>query len=352
MGRKHKHLFDQIVSEQSLQAAYHRASAGKRQSHGYLVFNEYAQARLLEIQRQLIDGTWQPKPLRTFTILEPKPRIIGAPAFADRIVHHALCAVIDPIFDAAFLPYSYACRPGKGTHAGVIAIQSQLRHGGYTHFLKTDFRKFFPSIDRAILHREVRRKITDSRALDLFTKIVPADGLGVPIGALTSQLSANIYGNMLDQYLHHELKVPFARYMDDVVVLGDDPNHLRAVKRDIEAFGAERMHLSISRWHVAPIGRGVDFLGYRIWPGHKLLRRSSVTRAKRTIRHAVEHGDFDRLAAFVSAWRGHAALADSANLRWWLDEQFEVAQNMRRHRITQVPNRDRLLDRLIADAQL
>lgn len=350
MGTKHKRLFEHIVSERAMQNAFRLASTGKRQSHGYLVFNEYAQLRLLDIRARLIDGSWEPSALRTFTVYEPKPRIIGAPAFADRIVHHALCAVIDPIFDKSFLPYSFACRPGMGTHAAVIYVQSQLRKHGYTHFLKTDFRKFFPSINREVLHQQVRRKVSCKPTLELFSKIVPETGLGVPIGALTSQLSANIYGNMLDQYLHHELKVPFARYMDDVVVLGNDPAHLRTVKRDIEAFAAEQMHLAISRWHVAPVGHGVNFLGYRIWPHHKLLRRSSVTRAKRTIRHCVEHGDGAALMAFAAAWRGHAALADSANLRTQLDRQYQVADRLRRAQRDRIKSRDDLLADLLGRA--
>ena len=330
-----------------MQTAFRRASTGKRQSHGYLVFNEYAQARLLDLQGMLIDETWEPSPLRTFTVFEPKPRVIGAPTFADRIVHHALCAVIDPIFDKTFLPYSFACRNGRGTHSGVVHVQAQLRKHGYTHFVKTDFRKFFPSIDRTILHQQVRRKITDKQVLRLFAKIVPDGGNGVPIGALTSQLSANIYGNMLDQYLHHELKVPFARYMDDVVVLGNDPEQLHDVKDSIEAFAAEHMRLELSRWRVAPVGHGIDFLGYRIWPRHKLLRRSSVTRAKRTIRHAAAHEDDATLSAFIAAWKGHAELADSANLRQALDEQYAVANGLRRHRLSHIKSRDMLLQDLL-----
>ena len=343
MGKKHKHLYDSITSEQSLQTAYHRASTGKRQSHGYLVFNEYAQARLLKIRQQLVDETWQPSPLREFTIYEPKPRLIGAPTFADRIVHHALCAIIEPIFDRAFLPYSFACRTGKGTHAGVIYLQDQLRTGRYTHYLQTDFRKFFPSIDREILHREFQRKITCPPTVRLFGKIVPPTGVGVPIGALTSQLSANIYGNMLDQRLHHDHRVTFARYMDDVVVLGTDPIALRALRSDIADFATERMGLGISRWRVAPIGQGIDFLGYRIWPGHKLLRRSSVTRAKRTIKTATQAGDLEYLEAFIAAWKGHADLADSVNLRWWLDREYDVAHHLRLARKARRKDRDRLL---------
>ena len=348
MGKKHKHLYDLITSEQSLQAAYHRASTGKRQSHGYLVFNEYAQVRLLGIRQQLLDETWQPSPLREFTIYEPKPRLIGAPTFADRIVHHALCAQIEPIFDAAFLPYSFACRRDMGTHAGVIYLQSQLRTGRYTHYLKTDFRKFFPSIDRATLNAEFRRKITCTRTVRLFEKIVPPDGIGVPIGALTSQLSANIYGNILDQWLHHEKRVRFARYMDDVVILGTDPVALRALREEIADFARHRMGLDISRWRVAPISQGIDFLGYRIWPGHKLLRRSSVTKAKRKIRQATQAGDLDYLESFIAAWKGHAHLADSVNLRWWLDREYEVAHHLRLARKARRKDRDRLLGDLLS----
>lgn len=348
MGTKHKRLYDTITSEQSLQAAYHRAATGKRQSHGYLVFNEYAQVRLMRIREQLVDETWQPSPLREFTIYEPKPRLIGAPTFADRVVHHALCAVIEPIFDRAFLPYSFACRRDLGTHAGVIFLQAQLRTGRYTHYLKTDFRKFFPSIDRAILSTEFRRKITCPRTVALFEKIVPPTGMGVPIGALTSQLSANIYGNILDQYLHHHHRVRFARYMDDVVILGTDPVRLRALKDDIAAFADTRMGLGISRWRVAPIAQGIDFLGYRVWPSHKLLRRASVTRAKRKIKQATEHDDLAYLESFVAAWKGHADLADSVNLRWWLEREYEVVQHLRLARRARRKNRDDLLRDLMA----
>jgi RNA-directed DNA polymerase len=348
MGKKHKHLYDTITSEQSLQAAYHRAATGKRQSHGYLVFNEYAQVRLIAIRQQLLDESWQPSPLREFTIYEPKPRLIGAPTFADRVVHHALCAVIEPIFDKAFLPYSFACRRGLGTHAGVVFLQSHLRTGRYTHYLKTDFRKFFPSIDRAILSQEFRRKITCPRTVALFEKIVPPTGVGVPIGALTSQLSANIYGNILDQHLHHYHRVRFARYMDDVVILGTDPRQLRALKDEVATFAQDRMRMGISRWRVASVAQGIDFLGYRIWPGHKLLRRSSVIRAKRKIRQATQHDDLDYLASFIAAWKGHADLADSVNLRWWLEREHDVAHHLRLARKARRKNRDDLLDDLLS----
>lgn len=328
MGRKHKHLFERITDPRNILTAYHQAAKGKRQSYGFLAFREDDIARLELLTRRLQDGTWRASQYRHFYVWEPKRRLISAPTFADRIVHHAVVQIIEPIFDATFLPTSFACRTGKGTHAGVAWLQSQLRKYGYTQYLKTDFKAFFPSIDRGILHAQYARKISDRKTLDLLTKIIPATGQGIPIGALTSQLSANIYANQLDHYLHHELHVPFARYMDDVVVLGYDRQQLRETKDTIEEFAATRLRLDLSRWATQPTSRGIDWLGYRVWATHKLLRKNSVTRAKRKIRKYAAESNAAELARFIGSWRGHAAFADTINLRFWLDAQHHIAEQL------------------------
>lgn len=347
MGKKYKNLYQQIIAQDNLQSAYKKASAGKKNSHGYLVFKEYAQANLYRLSEELFNKTWQPEPYRNFTIYEPKQRSIGAPTFSDRIIHHSLVAIIEPIFDATFLPYSFACRKGKGTHAGVNYVQSQLRKHNYKYFLKTDFKAYFPSIDRKILHKQFAKKISCKDTLDLLAKILPPEGKGVPIGALTSQLSANIYGNILDQYLHHTLKVPFARYMDDVIVLGNDIEELKQIKLKIEKFAFDEMLMTISRWQVSSVNRGINFLGYRIWSKHKLMRRSSVTRAKRKIRKYTKEHNFQALSAFIGAWKGHATKADSANLRRYLDAQYRVVQNMQEFKSQPKPSRANMLRSLL-----
>lgn len=326
MGRKYRHLFERIIDPNNLKRAYGNAARGKTNSHGYLVFREHYEARIATLHAQLADGTWQSQPYRNFTVYEPKQRSISAPTFSDRVVHHAVVQVIEPIFDATFLPYSFACRNGKGTHAGVKWVQSRLRSGTYTQYLKTDFKSFFPSVDRAVLHDQFARKISCAPTLDLLARIIPATGQGIPIGALTSQLSANIYANPLDHYLHHELKVPFARYMDDVVVLGHRDGHLKEVKAAIEEFSRDRLHLEISRWNISSTARGINFLGYRIWSTHKLLRKSSVTRAKRKIRTYTADGDTEALRAFIASWRGHAAWADTHNLHAWLEQRYMLSE--------------------------
>lgn len=347
MGKKYKRLYEQIIAEDNLQKAFLKASAGKKASRGFLVFNEYAQAKLFNLHNQLKDKTWQPQPHRVFTIYEPKKRIIGAPTFSDRVIHHALCSVIEPIFESTFLPYSFACRVNKGTHAGVKFIQSELRTGKYSHYLKTDFKAFFPSIDREILHKQIAKKITCKDTLDLIEKIIPPTGNGVPIGALTSQLSANIYGNILDQYLHHTLKVRFARYMDDVIILGHSQAELKIIKEKIETFAKEKMNLNISRWQVASISRGINFLGYRIWKNYKLLRKSSVIKAKRKIKQYTEHDDLKSLADFIGAWKGHAAWADTKNLKVWLNKQHNVIGQLIMYKQKRKPTRQQMLENLI-----
>ena len=316
MGKKHRRLIDGITSVDSLRAAYRRASNGKRATSGYLHFKEESEASIFELSEQLKAGMWQPEEMRRFVIFEPKRRNISAPSFRDRVVHHSIHAVLEPIFERGFLPTSFACRPGKGTHAGSVWVQSQLRRPESRYVLRTDFEGYFPNHDREILHRLIRRKVGCGPTLDLFGSIIPQQGVGIPIGALLSQLSANIYGNHLDQHLQHVMKVRWARYMDDVVVIGDDPDELRAVKAEIERFAAEELHLRISRWHIGPASRGVNFLGYRIWPTHKLLRKSSVTRMKRKLRHLEP----DAAARMAASWRGHASWADTHNLMRWLHE--------------------------------
>lgn len=315
MGKKHKNLFDRVVDRDNLWKAYDNAARGKRATAGYLQFHQNEAANIARIHAALIDGTYRPGAPRVFVVHEPKPREISALPFVDRVVQHALCNVIEPIFDAVFLPQSYACRKGKGTHAAAITVQSMLRRSPGAWVLKTDFSKYFASVDRAVLHREFRRKISCPKTLDLLERFIPTTGVGLPIGNLTSQLAANLYGHIVDRWLVHEVGVTrFARYMDDVVVIGDDRDEMRELQRKMQQFAAQEMRLRFSRWSVQPCDRGVNFCGYRIWNTHKLLRRRSVAAAKRKITRYTARGDRQALDKFLAAWRGHAQWANAYNL--------------------------------------
>lgn len=316
MAKRHRNLIQQITTDASLRLAYARTARGRRLTYGALEFKDHAEVNLAKLGRELADGSYRPDPVHQFVIYEPKAREITALSFRDRVAQHALVGVIGPILEATLLPRTYACRKGMGTHAGVAALQAEMRRSaGPLYFLKTDFRRYFASIDRAILHRLIRAKITCRATLAIIDAITPASGLGLPIGSLTSQLYANLYGGVVDRFLHFELgERRWHRYMDDIVALGDSLAHLRDVRRRLGAFAMDRLHLHFSKWSVAPVARGVNFLGYRIWPTHKLLRHDSVIRARRAIAAMRAGGRVEDLRAFLAAWSGHAGHADVHNL--------------------------------------
>jgi retron-type reverse transcriptase len=319
MGQKHKHLFDQITDPDNLWKAYRKASRGKRSTMGYLLFKQDDGANLSSLRQRLMDGSYTPGKPRTFMVFEPKPREISALPFTDRVAQHALCNIIEPIFDRVFLPQSYACRTGKGTHAAANAVQAMLRRqiaaGREPWVLKTDFSRYFASVRRDVLHAELARKISCKRTLDLLRRFIPADGCGLPIGNLTSQLSANVYGHAFDRWLVHQVGVTrFARYMDDVVVIGLSREAMALLQMQARGFAQASLGLRFSHWSVQHWRRGVNFCGYRIWPTHKLLRKSSVTRARRKLREFAASGDTDARSKFLAAWLGHAGWADSHNL--------------------------------------
>jgi hypothetical protein len=304
--------------------AYQRTCNGKRKSFGYLEFKEYAQANIKLIKQELLDGSYKIGNYKQFIVYEPKPRVISALDFKDRLVQHAVCNVIAPIFDATLLHNTFACRDNKGTHAGVKYIQSELRNPGATYYLKTDYSKFFPSVDRNVLHELIRRKVSCKKTLAVLSEIIPEDGKGIPIGSLTSQLFANVYGGKIDRYIHHELgHRRWARYMDDIVILGDDIDSLKDDFYKIQEYSKTNMGMGISKWSCASVNRGINFLGYRIWESHKLLRKDSVTRAKRKVKRYLRKDDKTDLIKFLASWYGHARWADTNNLYTWMERNHD-----------------------------
>ena len=185
MGKRYRNLIGRIADPDNLRAAYQQASRGRRNSVGYLKFKEYEAAWLEKLRRDILDKTYRPGRPREFWVYEPKPRPITAAPFQDRVVQHALCNVIGPIFEAGMLPQAYACRKGRGMHSGAIrtqALMRQVKRRGELHCLKTDFSKYFYSIDRAVLWRRIEAKISCQHTLWLIEQFTPRDGVGLPIG--------------------------------------------------------------------------------------------------------------------------------------------------------------------------
>ena len=319
MGKKYKNLFPQIIDRDNLYLAYQKAAKGKRGTVGHLHFREHLAANISTLQQTLSEGTYRPGEPHKFLVYEPKRREIAALPFYDRVAQHALCNVIDPIFDRVFVPQSYACRPNTGTHAAARDVQAGLRRmhmtGATPWVLKTDFSAYFASIKRDVLHREFRRKISCPPTMRLIETMIPTSGRGISIGELLSQTSANIYGNIMDRWLLHTAGVKrFFRYMDDIVVLAHSRQALELLRMGMQWFSQARMGMEFSKWGIQPAIRGINFVGYRIWRTHKLLRTDSVVRAKRKIKRYTENGEHERLDRFLASWRGHAQHADSYNL--------------------------------------
>lgn len=328
MGKKYKNLIEKIADIDNLRLAYQKTSKNKRMTYGYLEFKEYAEINLLTMQKEFLDGTWKQGGFNIFTVYEPKPRLISALEFKDRVAQHALVNILEPIFDKTFLPSTFACRNGMGTHAGVAHVQTLLRKTQFKYFLKTDYSKFFPSVDRQILYQKIEQKISCKKTIRLIEAMVPRNEIGIPIGSLTSQLFANVYGGMIDRFIQCELKAKhWARYMDDIVILSNNPYELRGWFNEIQRYSNEKMNMKISKWQISPVSRGINFLGYRIWPRYKLLRKASVIQAKRKIKKYIKTGNTDSLTKFIASWRGHASHADTFNLFNHMELKYETKFN-------------------------
>ncbi len=232
-----KNLFQKISSFENLLLAAHKAAKGKRENANVLNFFFKLEENLFQLGEELTRQSYRPGSYSTFRIYDPKPRMISAAPFRDRVVHHALINIIEPFFKRSFIFDSYANRVGKGTHKAIRRYQEFLRR--YNFVLKCDIKKYFPSIDHEILKQLIRRTIFDQKTLWLLDTIIdgsnpqapildyfPRDELftpfirrkGLPIGNLTSQFFANVYLNPLDHFVKENLRCQgYLRYVDDCV---------------------------------------------------------------------------------------------------------------------------------------
>ena len=260
---------------------------------------------------------------------EPKERQIMALPFYDRVVQHAINNVLEPIFDKRFISQSYACRKGKGMHAASDTLKEWLYEWNKYHpdqplyAIKADTHHYFQSIDHAVLKTEIRKVIKDAGVLALLDRIIDhngnmPDGVGIPVGNLTSQLFANIYLDALDQFIKHELGVEaYIRYMDDFVILSPDKEQLRSWLARIEQFLREELKLEFNpKTTILAAKNGIDFVGYKHRATHRKVRKDSIKRIKRTIKKR-ESGKItkEQLQKSIQSWTGHAGHADSYNLR-------------------------------------
>jgi len=291
MPKTYNNLWDTITDWDNLYQSFLAARKGKRYKPGSLRFCANLEENLTNIQNHLAWGTWQPAPWKEFMVYEPKRRLIQAPPFKDRVVHHSLVGIIGPLFEKKFIFDSYACRQGKGFHKATKRVQEFIRktttNGDKAYILQADISKYFPSINHNVLLGILSRTIKDKQTLNLCECIVRNtgfDGCGIPIGSLTSQLFANIYLDQLDHYVKDYLGVKcYCRYMDDAIIVTNDKKYLWFLLSEIEYFLTEKLKLTLNpKTSIFPVSRGVDFCGYRIWNDHILPRKRNIRRARRS----------------------------------------------------------------------
>lgn len=287
MPTRYGNLYEQCFTMDALFSAHRTARRGKRKTLSVLRFEQNLGANLAEIHRELTAGEYRPSPHRQFWVYEPKPRLIQAPAFRDVVVQHAIYAVVNPIFDRGFLPDSFGCRIGMGTHKASDQAQRYLRQSPVDSVtLQMDIRRFYYRIDRKILRRLIEKKIKDRHLVGLMMDFAEhSEPLGVPIGSLLSQLYALIYLNPLDHYIKRELKAAsYVRYVDDFIIFGIDRAEAKRLRQLIGFWLADNLHLEFSRWTIAATKRGVNFVGYRTWRRTKFVRKRSLSRFRRSLR--------------------------------------------------------------------
>jgi RNA-directed DNA polymerase len=335
-------MYRQLCAWDNLLLAYRRASKGKRGQPTVASFEHRLEDNLTTLQAELRTRTYRPGPYASFYIHEPKRRLISAAPFRDRVVHHALCNLIEPIFERTFIADSYANRIGRGTHRALDRAQDLARRSPYV--LQGDVRQFFPSIDHVILHTILSRKIADHDVLWLIDRILeggsgvlseeydmvyfPGDDLfavdrprGLPIGNLTSQFWANVYLNPFDHFVKRTLRCQgYVRYVDDFLLFATDKDTLWRWKQAVQARLAELRLTIHPETHPRPVAEGISFLGFTIFPQRRRLKRRKGLYFQRKLRRLMagyHTGEvpLEQVTASVQGWVNHVRYGNTVGLR-------------------------------------
>ena len=335
--------FSRVVAWDNLLAAYRKASIGKRGRDSTARFEHHLADHLVELRDRLRQHRYEPGDYLNFYIHEPKRRKISAAPFRDRVVHHALCNVLEPQFESSFIHDSYANRQNKGTHRAVDRIQQFARR--YAYVLRMDIVKHFPSVDHAILFDILAKNIREDDLLWLVQKIIssgtgvlrdeytmawfPGDDLialtrprGLPIGNLTSQFWSNCYLNPFDHFVKRELGCKaYLRYVDDFALFADSKKQLWRWKQAIiERLSGLRLTIHERAAQVIPVSVGIPWLGFVVYPNHRRVKARNVRNFSRRLRerwqaHCEGEISFAEFDTGVQGWINHVRFADSWGLR-------------------------------------
>jgi len=367
-------MYDELCSFRNLHRAFKKAKENKRFSEGVGDFELNLEGELLKLQKEIAGRTYSPRPLRRFSIRDPKTRVIHASHFRDRVVHHALCNIIQPIFEKSFIYDSFANQTRKGTHKAVAGFDKfkrkvsengrLIRNARYSnqvigHILKCDIKHYFQEVDHEVLMDIISRRIKDDKVLWLIGAILRAnltsgedeiclaernkmkacDGFpsrkGMPLGNLTSQFFANVYLNELDYFVKHILRAEYyIRYVDDFVILHRSRCMLEFYKEQVDEFLKEilKIELHADKTKIFPIYHGAPFLGFRVYYYHKLLKKSNIRHFRRRLEWLIqlyESGEISEqsLIASVDGWLEYARYGDTWKMRKEVVEKVQHLLN-------------------------
>jgi len=343
-GRMDKQLslWEQVIDPENIWRAYLAAKKGKSRRPDVAKFSLRLEMELFDLRQSLMDGSYRPAGYRQFTVYERKPRLISSAPFRDRVLHHALMQVVEPIFEGYFSPNSWASRKNKGTHQAVQQYQNWSKR--YAYALKMDIAGYFHNIGHARLLEKIAFVIDDVHVMHLFSLIVESAGnnsdKGLPIGNLTSQVMANVYLNRLDRFITDFLGFhAYLRYVDDMVILSDNKTELWNALSAIEhQLSLEGLYLNPRKVYLTPTRCGLDFLGYRVYPRFKQLRHDNAYRFQRKLKkriRAYQTGQisWQDLDASVQSWLGHAKQADTWGLRKSIFSGIVISRGVSEHAV-------------------
>jgi RNA-directed DNA polymerase len=318
-------IYQTICSIQNLQLADEKARKGKANQYGIRLHDRNREANIQSLHQVLINKQYRTSQYSIFKVYEPKEReVYRLPYFPDRIVHHAIMNVLEQIFVSVFTANTYSCIKGKGIHAAVYDVKEALKDvAGTKYCLKLDIRKFYPNVDHDVLKQLLRRKFKDADLLWLLDEIIDSAS-GLPIGNYLSQYFANFYLTYFDHWIKEQKGVKYYfRYADDIVILSHSKKELHQLFQDINNYLSEQLKLQVKEnFQVFPVAaRSIDFVGYRFYHTHTLLRKS----IKKRFARMLSCNRNERSIASYNGWLSHC---NSKHLqKKLLNEQFQAIQH-------------------------
>lgn len=292
--KRYGNLYAQVWDMANIREAHKNAQRGKKHYREVQMVNNNPEKYLLQIQEMLRDKTFQNSEYEVFTKADSgkEREIYKLPYFPDRIIHHCVMQVLEPIWMKTFIADTYSSLKGRGIHKGVKRVKEALLDKDNTQYcLKFDIRKFYPSVDHNILKGIIRQKIKDQDILWLLDTVINS-AAGIPIGNYLSQYFGNLYLTYFDHWMREEMGCKYYfRYCDDVVILHSDKVALHELFIEVQKYLSTNLKLTIkSNYQVFPVdSRGIDFLGYRFFHDYTLLRKSIAQRLKAKILSVKRH---------------------------------------------------------------